>query len=164
MTAFTYFLSNIIEKTWLNERKTKSLAFILVHMPEHNAMKACRECRRKVPLILRLGTRRKWAANSRYGYFVPGKEAPGNFWLGGWMSPQSRSECPAGNRTPVLQPVASKFTDWVMPAQNMCNLFQEWRWKPMTATFLILGHHFCPRHARPFADSDNFLQAQSLSV
>jgi hypothetical protein len=47
------------------------------------------------------------------------RRAPGTHWIGGWVDPQSRSErcgekktlIPAGNRTPVVQPVAHCYTD-----------------------------------------------------
>jgi hypothetical protein len=55
----------------------------------------------------------EWSA-SRPGRFTVGERAPGTHWIGGWVGPRAsvkavakkKNPCPAGNRTPVVQPVA----------------------------------------------------------
>jgi len=52
---------------------------------------------------------------------------PCTHWLGEWLGPQSRSEIVAkrkkpsrcGNRMPVVQPIASHFTDEVSGAESL---------------------------------------------
>jgi hypothetical protein len=69
--------------------------------------------RRYNPTILDLGTRWRWSA-SRPGRFTSGESAHSTNWIGGWVGPRAGLDnvekrkllAPAGNRTPVVQPVA----------------------------------------------------------
>jgi hypothetical protein len=56
----------------------------------------------------------------------PGERTAGTRWVGGWVGPRAyldavkkrKSLSPAANRTPAVQPVARRCTDWVVwPAQ-----------------------------------------------
>jgi hypothetical protein len=50
---------------------------------------------------------------------APGERAHGTHWIGGWVDPEAALETveknkylvPAVNRTPAVQPVASRYTD-----------------------------------------------------
>jgi hypothetical protein len=64
-------------------------------------------------IILDLGTR--WR---RVASFTPRDGARVKHWMGGWVDLRAALEaekrnisCPAGNRTPVVQPVAHCYTD-----------------------------------------------------
>jgi hypothetical protein len=56
---------------------------------------------------------------SRPGRFTPREGAPGTHSVGGWVGPRDgldmvskrKIPSPAGNRTPIIQPVASRYTD-----------------------------------------------------
>jgi hypothetical protein len=73
--------------------------------------------------ILDFGTRwGKWWA-SPPGGFTSGESAPGTHWIVGWvgltsgLDAVSEGKCPAlGIRTPAVQPVARRYTDWANPA------------------------------------------------
>jgi hypothetical protein len=56
----------------------------------------------------------KWS-DSRPGRFAPGEITPGTHWIGRWVGPRAgldavakrkENPAPAGNRNPVVQPVA----------------------------------------------------------
>jgi hypothetical protein len=64
---------------------------------------------------------REWSA-SRTGRFARMEKAPGNHWVGGWVGPRAvlgtvvkrkiPSPCRESNpRTPIVQPVAQRYTD-----------------------------------------------------
>jgi hypothetical protein len=68
----------------------------------------------------------EWSA-SRPGRFTPGERAPGTHWIGGWVGrravldavvkrkiPSPRRE--SNPRTPIVQPVAQRYTDWAITA------------------------------------------------
>jgi hypothetical protein len=62
----------------------------------------------------------EWSA-SRPGRFTPRERALGTHWIGGWVGPRAvlgavvffreKFPAPAGNRTPIVQPVAQRYTD-----------------------------------------------------
>jgi hypothetical protein len=63
----------------------------------------------------------EWSA-SRLGRFIPRGRAPGNHWVGGWVSPKAgldavvKRKIPSPRqesnpRTPIVQPVAQRYTD-----------------------------------------------------
>jgi hypothetical protein len=68
----------------------------------------------------------EWSA-SRLGRFTPRKRAPSTHWIGGGAGPRavldavvkrkipcSRQE--SNPRTPIVQPVAQRYTDWAITA------------------------------------------------
>jgi hypothetical protein len=68
----------------------------------------------------------KWSA-SRPCRFTPRERAPGTHWIGGWMGPRAVSnvvvkrKIPSPSResdprTPIVQPVAQRYTDWAITA------------------------------------------------
>jgi hypothetical protein len=68
----------------------------------------------------------EWSA-SHPGRFTPGERAPGTHWIGGWVDPRTGLNdaekikfltLPGlGNSNPfVVHPVASRYTDYAMPA------------------------------------------------
>jgi hypothetical protein len=78
------------------------------------------------PRILDLGTRWEWSA-SRLGRFTPRERAPGTHSIGGWVGPRAvldtvvKKKIPSPRResnprTPIVQPVAQRYTDWVITA------------------------------------------------
>jgi hypothetical protein len=94
------------------------------------------------PLILILALDGgEWSA-SRPGRFTPRKRAPGTHWIGGWVDPRAvldavvKRKIPtprreSNPRTPIVHPVAQRYTDWGIPAVqfHLCmelNLRQEW--------------------------------------
>jgi hypothetical protein len=63
----------------------------------------------------------QWSA-SRPGRFTPRERAPGTHWIGGWVDPRavleavmkrkiSRPRRESNPRTPIVQPVAWRYTD-----------------------------------------------------
>jgi hypothetical protein len=73
--------------------------------------------------IFYLGTRWRGVVSFTLRRFTLGERALGAHWIGGWMGPRavwmlSRRDislAPTGNRTPAVQPVASRYTDWAIP-------------------------------------------------
>jgi hypothetical protein len=68
----------------------------------------------------------EWSA-SRPGRFTPKERAPGTHWIGGWVGPRAvldavvkrkiPSPCRESNpRTPIVQLVAQRYTDWATTA------------------------------------------------
>jgi hypothetical protein len=65
----------------------------------------------------------EWSV-SRPSRFTPRERAPGTHWLEGRVSPRpgldtvSKGKIPSadGNQTPIVQPVASRYTDRAIPA------------------------------------------------
>jgi hypothetical protein len=68
----------------------------------------------------------EWSA-SRPGRFTPRERALGTHWIGGWVGPRAvldavvkrkiPSPCRESNpRTPIVQPVAQRYTDWAITA------------------------------------------------
>jgi hypothetical protein len=54
---------------------------------------------------------------------LPQERAPGTHWIGSWVGLRARDAvekalATAGSRTPVVQPVASWYTDWAIPVQG----------------------------------------------
>jgi hypothetical protein len=62
----------------------------------------------------------------RLGCFTPGEITPITRWIGGLVDPtaslvyggEDKNLSPAGNRTPVVQPVARRYTDWAIPTRK----------------------------------------------
>jgi hypothetical protein len=64
---------------------------------------------------------------SRSGHFTPKERAPGTYWIGGWVDLRAGLDdlekrkflTPVGlelRPLPVVQPVASRYTDYAIPA------------------------------------------------
>jgi hypothetical protein len=64
---------------------------------------------------------------SRPGRFAPRERAPGTDWIGGWVGPRAvldavvKKKIPnlrrkSNPRTPIVQPVAQRYTDWAIAA------------------------------------------------
>jgi hypothetical protein len=64
----------------------------------------------------------EWSV-SRTGRFIPKKRAPGTHWIGGCVGPRAildtvvKKKIPSPRResnstTPIVQPVAQRYTDW----------------------------------------------------
>jgi hypothetical protein len=76
----------------------------------------------------------EWSA-SRTGLFNPGERLPGTHWIGGWMAPEPvwtlwerENSWPYRdlNSDPtVIQPVASQYTDFAIPALVYCENHYE---------------------------------------
>jgi hypothetical protein len=79
----------------------------------------------------------EWSA-SRPGRFTPKERAPGTHWIGGWVGPRAvldvvvKRKIPSphresNHRTPIVQPVAQRNTDWaitaLVPPPPMYSLF-----------------------------------------
>jgi hypothetical protein len=74
----------------------------------------------------------EWST-SRLGRFIPREKAPGTPWIGGWVSPRAVLDAVAKRkipnphresnpRTPIVQPVAQRYTDWAIAALPLqCN-------------------------------------------
>jgi hypothetical protein len=65
----------------------------------------------------------EWSA-SRPSRFIPGERAPGTHWIGGWVCPRNglddvekrKISALPGLDPSAVQPVASRYTDYVIPA------------------------------------------------
>jgi hypothetical protein len=67
---------------------------------------------------------KEWSV-SRPGHFIPGERAPCAHWMGGRTGPRAGLDAvelrdkflaSAGNRSPTIQPVAHRYTNWAIPA------------------------------------------------
>jgi hypothetical protein len=69
----------------------------------------------------------EWSA-SRLGRFTPKERAPRTHWIGGWVGPRAgldavvKRNIPSPRReskprTPIVQPIAQRYTDWAITAQ-----------------------------------------------
>jgi hypothetical protein len=78
----------------------------------------------------------EWSA-SRPGRFTPRVRALGTHWIGGWVGPRAvldavvKRKIPSPRResnprTPIVQPVAQRYTDWVTtaPSNEVKYIFQ----------------------------------------
>jgi hypothetical protein len=69
----------------------------------------------------------EWSA-SRPCRFIPGETAPGTHWIGGWVGPRAGLDYVEKRkfltllglelRPSVVQPVASRYTDWAIPTHD----------------------------------------------
>jgi hypothetical protein len=78
----------------------------------------------------------EWSASRPYR-FTPRERGPGTHWIGGWVGPRAVLDAVKGNipnsrresnpRTPIVQPVAQRYTDWGISAFFTCcyNLMTE---------------------------------------
>jgi hypothetical protein len=71
----------------------------------------------------------EWLA-SRPGHFTPRERASGTHWIGGWVGPRAVLEAvvkrkipsprrESNPRTPIVQPVALRYTDWAITAPTV---------------------------------------------
>jgi hypothetical protein len=78
----------------------------------------------------------EWSA-SRPGCFTPRDRARGTRWIVGWVGPRTvldavvkrkiPNPCRESNpRTPIVQPVAQRYTDWALTAYNYLKLANEY--------------------------------------
>jgi hypothetical protein len=71
------------------------------------------------------------------GRFTPQGKSPSTHWVGGWVDPRAglhmlKRKLPpplqeSNPDDPIVQPVASRYTDWIIPAHDItltCNNFQ----------------------------------------
>jgi hypothetical protein len=72
----------------------------------------------------------EWS-DSRPGRFTPKEGAPGTRWIGGWTGSKAvldavvKRKIPSPHwesnpRTPIIQPVAQRYTDWAITALTSC--------------------------------------------
>jgi hypothetical protein len=91
----------------------------------------------------------------------PGKEPPGAHWIGGWVGPRAvldavvKRKIPSPHRksnprTPIVQPVAQRYSDWAITA-----LIEGWKLqinflklvkKSKGKFVLVLFLNWAPRH------------------
>jgi hypothetical protein len=72
---------------------------------------------RSTPLYVSALVGGEWSA-SRPCRFTPGERAPGTHFIGGWVDPRAGLD-DMEKWTPaplVVQPAASRYTDWAIPA------------------------------------------------
>jgi len=66
-----------------------------------------------------------WMINARPRPLYP-RERPGTHCIGGWVGPRAglddcgKSRSPPGFDPRTVQPVASRYTDWAIPALSLC--------------------------------------------
>jgi hypothetical protein len=86
----------------------------------------------------------EWSASRPYR-FTPKERAPGTHWLGGWVGPRTvldavmKKKIPSPRwqsnpRTPIVQPVAQRYTGWAMTAFNAMFISKQ----ILSALFLII--------------------------
>jgi hypothetical protein len=99
----------------------------VLFLTEHHAMKAYwgRRCIAPHSLTSALDAG-EWSA-SRPGLFTNRERAPGTLWIGGWVGPRAvldavvkrrilSSRRETNPRTPIVQPIAQRYTDWAIVA------------------------------------------------
>jgi hypothetical protein len=94
----------------------------------------------------------EWSA-SRPGRFTPRESAPCTHWIEGWVGPrvgldamEKRKFCHARNGTQVAQPVARRYTDWVIPTPLSLSL---------SLYIYIYIYTHTHTHTRGYTRSDN---------
>jgi hypothetical protein len=96
-------------------------------LTKHHAMKTYWGSGGIAPRILGLGTRWRWVVSFNPRPLYPRERASGTYWIGGWLElrdildtvvkrkiPSLRRK--SNPRTPIVQPVAQRFTDWAITA------------------------------------------------
>jgi hypothetical protein len=79
------------------------------------------------PCILDLGTKLRWVVSITSRPHYPRERVPGTHWIGGWVVPRAvleavvkrkfpRPRRKSNPRTPIVQLVAQRYTDWAIPA------------------------------------------------
>jgi hypothetical protein len=92
------------------------------------------------PRILNLGTTRRWVVSFTPWPLHPRAKHPGINWIGGWVGSTEdldEKSWPAGNRTPVAQPVASATHHYVC----VHPLLRKWRGRRKPASTLFCLPH-----------------------
>jgi hypothetical protein len=91
-------------------------------LTKHEAMKTYWGSGGIATLILDLDTRWRWEVS-----FTARQRAPGTHWIGHWVGPRAvldavvKRKIPSPrrestSRTPIVQPVAQRYTDWAITA------------------------------------------------
>jgi hypothetical protein len=73
--------------------------------------------------------------SSRPGRFTPRERAPSTHRIGGWLGPRAvldevvKRKIPSprresNSRTPIVQPVAQRYTDWAITALEKYNIYK----------------------------------------
>jgi hypothetical protein len=108
----------------------------------------------------------EWSV-SRPGRFNCMGRAPGTHWIGGWVGPRAvldavvKRKTPSPSResnprTPIVQPLAERYTDWVVPNTKLFlslnkGSWNEWMWHHtafllLTAVTQLHGDESCTCH------------------
>jgi hypothetical protein len=77
-----------------------------------------------------LGTRWRWLVSFIPRQLYPRERAPGTHWIGSWVGPRAvldavvKRKIPSphrelNRRTPIVQPVVQRFTDWAIVALDL---------------------------------------------
>jgi hypothetical protein len=77
----------------------------------------------------------EWSA-SRPGRFIPRERVPGSHWLGGWVGPRAVLDAvvmrkitsphrESNPKTPIVQPLAQRYTDWAITALTRKNTWSN---------------------------------------
>jgi hypothetical protein len=104
----------------------------------------------------------EWSA-SRPGRFTSSERSPGTYWIGCWLGPRTvlnavvKRKIPSprresNSRTPIVQPVAQRYTDWAVRALNPEDLDLEFHrreslkiWNNVTDLYSL---HLATLHAK----------------
>jgi hypothetical protein len=104
--------------------------------------------------ILYLSSGWKWVAGFMPWYFYHRGKAPRHPLYRRWSGPQSRSgHCgeifiaPTGSRSPAAHPVAHRWTDWSIPAQNYCKKLISFVTRTLSAVWARLTIKWTPSHS-----------------
>jgi hypothetical protein len=95
--------------------------------------------------ILELGIRWRWVINFTPRPLYPEEWAPGTHWIGGWVGPvwtlwRNKSLSPVGNRTPAVQLISRRYTDWAIPAHG----YKVWKLFCLRASMILYSLlYFC---------------------
>jgi hypothetical protein len=81
------------------------------------------------PHFLDLGTSWRWVVSSTPLPLYPRERVPGTHFVGGWVDPRAGLDHmekwkflphrDSYSRPPIVQPVASRYTDWAIPAHQV---------------------------------------------
>jgi hypothetical protein len=109
--------------SWKDNIRTVKVKLSLCLLTKHHAMKACwggwmYSSTHSLASALDGG---EWSF-SRHGRFTPRERDPGTHWIGGWVGPRAvldavvkrkilNSRRESNSRTPIMQPVAQRYTD-----------------------------------------------------
>jgi hypothetical protein len=90
------------------------------------------------PHFLDLGTSWRWVVNLTPLPLYPGERAPGTHWIGGWMDLRADLD------NSVVQPVASHYTNYAIPARYLYNNNINFANSAVNAKmFINLNHTIC---------------------
>jgi hypothetical protein len=117
-------------------------------------------------LFLNLGGKRGWVVNATPRPLYP-REPSGTHCIGGWVGPRAGQDGCRKSRPPpefdprTVQPVASRYTDWVIPARRIGSFvkfcaFMTYIWKICVKNYTGVNFLNAQQHRRVYKLDEQF--------